>query len=67
MSAAGFAKAQPRTKEKRSREQKSLFSGRGGGESLSQTIRDGGTERNGRASRWSGSLAAPKWSGVETV
>jgi hypothetical protein len=27
------------------------------GKSLSQTIRDGGAERSGKASRWSGSLA----------
>ena len=33
------------------------------GKGLSQTIRDAGTERSGRASRGSGSAAAPKWSG----
>jgi len=32
-----------------------------------QTIRDGGTKRSGKASRWSGSQAALKWSGVETA
>ena len=36
-------------------------------ERLSQTIRDGGTERSGRASRWSGSLAALQGSGVEAT
>ena len=37
------------------------------GQSLSPTIRDGATERSGSASRWSGSTAAPQWSGVETA
>ena len=37
------------------------------GKSLSQAIRDGGTERSGRA-RWRcGSLAELKWSGVQTA